>query len=85
MLTTQKTILHVESVAYTTLVILHKASTLEPMNNKVTAHFLSYRRKWYYEVHIDSVQVEVPFTMDATDTSLGVDEYATSKGIFFSS
>ena len=42
--------------------------------------------KWYYEVHIDSVQSGGAIYYGwGTDTSLGYDEYATSKGIFFSS
>ena len=42
--------------------------------------------KWYYEVHIDSVQSGGAIYYGwSTDTSLGVDEYAITKGIFFSS
>ena len=42
--------------------------------------------KWYYEVHIDSVQSGGAIYYGwGTDTSLGYDEYATDKGIFFSS
>ena len=77
-------------VAYTTLGTLTQGNlTLATSTNNRGLHgtfSLPPSGKWYYEVHIDSVQSGGAIYYGwGTDTSLGYDEYATSKGIFFSS
>ena len=77
-------------VAYTTIGTLTQGNlTLATSTNNRAVHgtfSLPPSGKWYYEVHIDSVQSGGAIYYGwSTDTSLGVDEYAPSKGIFFSS
>ena len=77
-------------VAYTTLGNLTQGNlTLGTPTNQRGIHgtfSLPPSGKWYYEVHIDSVQSGGAIYYGwATDSSLGVDEATTSKGIFFSS
>ena len=77
-------------VAYTTIGNLTQGNlTLGTTTNNRAVHgtfSLPPSGKWYYEVHIDSVQSGGAIYYGwSTDSSLGVDEATTSKGIFFSS
>ena len=77
-------------VAYTTIGNLTQGNlTLGTTTNNRAVHgtfSLPPSGKWYYEVHIDSVQSGGAIYYGwSTDTGLGVDEYASTKGIHFSS
>jgi len=77
-------------VAYSTSGNLTQGNlTLQTTTNNRAIHgtfSLPPSGKWYYEVHIDSYASGGGAYMGwCTDASLGVDEYASTKGIVFSS